>query len=132
METEQVSFEKLAEKVSSGESLTARDRLMIMSRRPAPSRKEWWSLYAVWVFRGTLDLDKPVGAKSLAFLKRQLSVPTFDYLTRSLRKAHAEAVTMQEVGHMLDHGSRLRELQNQVAKEQTDAAMIDQQRAISK
>lgn len=132
----QISIEKLAKKALSGESLTAQEKLMIVSRRPMLSRKEWWALAVVWMLQGTLDprkaVDKAVGTKSLFFLKRHLSAPAFDCLTRSLRENPAEAVTMRDVGRMLDHGSRLRELQKQVAKEQADAAAIAQQRAICK
>lgn len=135
METTQISLETLAEKAASGETLTAHEKLAIVSRRPTPTRKEWLALYVVWIVRGTFDLDKAVGPKSIAFLKRYLSVPVFAYVTKSLSEDYekiigaVEAVTMLDIKRMLDHGERLRELQRQAAKEQLAADAIAQQRA---
>ncbi len=134
MESEEVNLELLADKIAVGETLSAQDKLAIVSRRPTPSLKEWLALFAVWTIRGNFDRNKTVGPKSIAFLKRHLSAPVFAQLTRSLRggggdgQGEVEAVTMWDVKGMLDQRKRLRSLQLAVTKEQDRIDAIARQR----
>lgn len=134
MKAQEINLELLANKIAAGESLTAQDKLAIVSRRPTPSLKEWLVLFAVWIVRGTYDLNKAVAPKSLVFLKQHLSAPVFAYLTKSLRderggiQGETEAVTMWDIKRLLDQRKRLRSLQLAVTKEQNRIDAIARQR----
>ena len=130
-----INIEKLAEKLASGGAFSAQERLAWVSRRQAPSTKEWWVLACV-SWKGFWDLNQDVDAKSLLFLKNRLSSPLFKQLTYSLSDDYAQmwgesvAVTHWDIKRLMNHKQNLRFLKKKCEEETAAADQSAQQRAI--
>lgn len=127
------SFNELVDKSARKEELSAKERLLFLERRPIPSGKEWLALYWVWVTRFTLDLNAPLSARQLGFLKNRLSPALLEDLVVSLRNdigIEPNPVEWWDVRKLLNRKQKIKRLRAQVLHENRNKQVVQEQRAV--